>query len=292
MKIKKVICLLLTICVLGHSSLTFASEEIPLITNGEEALETDLLAEEPESIAEPVSVPPADDATIKLDGFCSADADGNISIPESGIFDFLFPEEIKGELVYRIGPGAFQGCEFFRIVAIPASVTEIGENAFADCANLERIILLGRSDDKDMLLGENWSGDAEVVFDLPSEVQEETEVLVEEEEKTDEESQEENISSETPLEENTAAPEESIQQDIGVTPEPSEGSEESTEENQEETPPVPDSSQDEEIPSESDLETEPPASDALPKEQVEVTEESSDETSEATAEAVPEITSE
>lgn len=195
MKIKKAICLILAVGVLGQTSLTLALEEIPVLSEEGKLVEEDLIVEE-----EPV-VAPVSNQLISLDGFSSADSEGNVSIPESGIFDFLFPEELKGEAIFRIGPEAFKGCSYFRTVAIPATVTEIGEGAFSDCETLERIILLGRSDDSDMILGDNWSGDAEVIFEFSEEEQEEPEAVVEEEETNENTTTEETISDETSSEE-------------------------------------------------------------------------------------------
>lgn len=44
-------------------------------------------------------------------------------------------------------------------------ITSIGDNAFADCQNLQCIILEGRSDDEDLTLGNNWAGNATVLFE-------------------------------------------------------------------------------------------------------------------------------
>ena len=147
MKIKKVLCLLLTITILGQTSLTLASEEISELSAVQPS-EVSVSEEEIPSDQEPQAEP----STLDLSTFVSTDDKGTVIIPESGIFDFLFPEEIGGESVYRIGPGAFKGCSYFQAIAIPVSITEIGEDAFANCPNLEKIILLGRADDQDITL--------------------------------------------------------------------------------------------------------------------------------------------
>ena len=161
MKIKKVLCLLLTITVLGQTSLTLASEEIPELSDEQPS---DLFVSVEEISSDQQSQ--TESSVLDLSIFVSTDDKGTVTIPESGLLDFLFPEEIDGESVCRIGPGAFQGCSYFRTIVIPVSITEIGEDAFADCPNLEKIILLGRADDQDLILGENWSGDAEVIYEL------------------------------------------------------------------------------------------------------------------------------
>jgi hypothetical protein len=94
------------------------------------------------------------------------DEDGTVALEEDALLDIVLPETIRGKPVQAIGAGAFQGCEIFRTVTIPACVTEIGENAFADCPGLEAIILEGRADAEGLTLGENWSGDAAVLFGL------------------------------------------------------------------------------------------------------------------------------
>jgi hypothetical protein len=97
----------------------------------------------------------------------SPDSDGTLLLEDDeALLDFVFPETIQGEPVQAIGAGAFQGCALFRTVTIPACVTEIGEDAFADCPNLQTIILADRTDAEDMILGENWSGGADVLFGL------------------------------------------------------------------------------------------------------------------------------
>jgi hypothetical protein len=97
----------------------------------------------------------------------SPDSDGTLLLEDDeALLDFIFPETIQGEPVQAIGAGAFQGCALFRTVTIPACVTEIGADAFADCPNLQTIILADRTDAEGMILGENWSGGADVLFGL------------------------------------------------------------------------------------------------------------------------------
>lgn len=93
----------------------------------------------------------------------ASDVNGNVDI-SSGIIDFLFPSEIRGEAVETIGPSAFRGLACFSSVTIPESVTTIGEYAFAECPNLSFIILEGRVDYEGMTVGEHWAGDAVVLF--------------------------------------------------------------------------------------------------------------------------------
>ncbi len=103
---------------------------------------------------------------LELDNPVEANEDGRVLIFDQAPIDFMIPEMINGEPVQRIGAGAFRGCEFFRTVVIPASVVEIGEYAFADCENLEQIILLGRSDLSDLTVHKHWSGGAEIIYGI------------------------------------------------------------------------------------------------------------------------------
>lgn len=99
----------------------------------------------------------------------AADVNGNVILGTSNevpLIDFIFPEYIDECQVKSIGDYAFKGCWVFKSVVIPLSVSAIGTEAFANCPNLERIILLGRADSSDMILGDHWSGNAEVIYGL------------------------------------------------------------------------------------------------------------------------------
>lgn len=97
--------------------------------------------------------------------YTTADDEGNIEIPEEGLIDFRFPEMVGETTLNTIAAESFMGCQYFKTVTIPAGITSIGDNAFADCQNLQYIILEGRSDDEDMALGTNWAGNATVLFE-------------------------------------------------------------------------------------------------------------------------------
>lgn len=122
--------------------------------------------------------PVVEEVEVELDNPIEADEDGTVAVFAGNPIDFIFPSEIQGQPVTIIGASAFKGCAYFKTITIPACIEEIGEDAFADCSNLEKIILLGRADTEDMTLGENWSGDAEVIYGLTS-VEEEIEELPE-----------------------------------------------------------------------------------------------------------------
>lgn len=97
--------------------------------------------------------------------YTTADDEGNIEIPEEGLIDFRFPEMVGETTLNTIAAESFMGCQYFKTVTIPAGITSIGDNAFADCQNLQYIILEGRSDAEDLTLGTNWAGDATVLFE-------------------------------------------------------------------------------------------------------------------------------
>lgn len=126
-------------------------------------------------VEEPVVAPVEEEPTIVYEQnpdlpvigkYTTADAEGNITIPESGQIDFRFPATVGDTELNSISASAFKGCQYFRTVTIPENITSIGDEAFAECENLQYIILEGRADAEDMSLGYNWSGDAEVIFEL------------------------------------------------------------------------------------------------------------------------------
>lgn len=158
MKCKKLIAGLAALAVLG----TATSAAYALGTNEMSTQDLPYKLENSEA-NEVIDVP------VELDQSGSLELDDSGLDDSSSLLDFVFPSSIQGTEVTTIGAGAFQGCELFRTVTIPESITEIGENAFADCPNLEYIILADRVDDEGMTLGENWSGDAAVIFELDNE---------------------------------------------------------------------------------------------------------------------------
>lgn len=126
-------------------------------------------------VEEPVVAPVEEEPTIVYEQnpdlpvigkYTTADAEGNIAIPESGQIDFRFPATVGDTELNSISASAFKGCQYFRTVTIPENITSIGDEAFAECENLQYIILEGRADAEDMSMGYNWSGDAEVIFEL------------------------------------------------------------------------------------------------------------------------------
>lgn len=134
-------------------------------------------AEEPTPVEQPTEQPviPSEKETVityeknpdlpVIDHYATVDDEGNIELPETGLIDFRFPETVGETTLNTIAAESFMGCKYFRTVTIPENITSIGDNAFADCQNLQYIVLEGRSDDTDLTLGANWSGEATVLFE-------------------------------------------------------------------------------------------------------------------------------
>ena len=169
MKGKAILALLLSVTLLGNLVLASATAA----DTGSTAVDVYTVAPDTELIVPPVEVPelkykrnPELDL-VDMDDLTTADEDGRIPLPEDDdLMSFLFPQYLGGNKITKIGASTFCDCPYFRTVIIPGGVTSIGANAFADCDNLEYIVLLSRADTSDMTLGENWAGDAEVVFAL------------------------------------------------------------------------------------------------------------------------------
>lgn len=64
-------------------------------------------------------------------------------LPEDGVL--VIPAEIGGKRVWCIGEGAFLGVTGLKRVIIPATVTQIGSEAFRDCADLLNAEFLGEA---------------------------------------------------------------------------------------------------------------------------------------------------
>lgn len=98
------------------------------------------------------------------------DEKGSIPIPQDGaLLNILIPEKIGETVLFAIGPNAFDGITCLRSITIPSTFTEIGEGAFANCSGLEYIVLQDRFDLEGLTLGENWNGNATVIFGLVQE---------------------------------------------------------------------------------------------------------------------------
>ena len=151
------IALLLSLCAVAFIPQAKALSDEEAITDKEETQESGFL-------------PNPNLVELGLDTPSFLDSNGSILIPEDGtLLDICLPESLGEDTLNIIAPGAFSGTSCLRSIALPASIREIGQNAFADCPSLEYIVLLDRFDLGGMNLGENWSGDATIVFGLVQE---------------------------------------------------------------------------------------------------------------------------
>lgn len=174
--------------------------EQPAETPAEEPVETPVEEEPPVTYEQNPDLP-------VIGKYTTADAEGNIEIPESGRIDFRFPAKVGDTELNSISASAFKGCQYFRTVTIPDNITSIGDEAFAECENLQHIIIEGRADAEDMSLGYNWSGNAEVIFELVAveQPQEEEEQPVENPDVTVPDQDDAQKGSETPSTDDTTA---------------------------------------------------------------------------------------
>lgn len=151
------IALLLSLCAVAFIPQAKALSDEEAITDKEETQESGFL-------------PNPNLVELGLDTPSFLDSNGSILIPEDGtLLDICLPESLGEDTLNIIAPGAFSGTSCLRSITLPASIREIGQNAFADCPYLEYIVLLDRFDLGGMNLGENWSGDATIVFGLVQE---------------------------------------------------------------------------------------------------------------------------
>ena len=168
MKHKKILSILMVGTMLCSASAVSAAE-VTAVDVGESAV-VDVVStvDDADPVAPVLEVSPEFEA-LALENPAMVDENGDLALPTDGsLLDFYFPTELNGNAITKIAENAFRGCPHFRTVLIDASMEEIGANAFADCLGMEQIVLLGRSDADDMILGENWSGDAELIFELVS----------------------------------------------------------------------------------------------------------------------------
>lgn len=107
---------------------------------------------------------------LGLDVSQMMDKKGSIPIPEDGtLLDILIPQKIGETELFAIGPNAFDGITCLRSITIPSTITQIGSEAFAKCFGLEYIVLKDRFNLDGLSLGENWNGNATVIFGLVQE---------------------------------------------------------------------------------------------------------------------------
>lgn len=100
---------------------------------------------------------------LGLENPCFVSKDGSVEIEEGVLIDLVLPKELNEEELTSVAARSFAGCPYIRSVVVPETILEIGESAFADCEFLETIFVIGHNAD-DLMLGENWNGNAEVVY--------------------------------------------------------------------------------------------------------------------------------
>jgi len=163
---------------------------------------------------EPVPAPTVvyEEVMPQLEHVAEVNENEQVVIPEDTLIDLILPDTLNGETITRIGEGCFRGCDVIRSVTIPATVTEIAADAFADCPYLEVIYFEGRADAEDLILGENWNGNAEVEFLLVAveEDEQKAETDTEQAEPSDEEAPADTPDASEPIEDGTA-PEDDVQ---------------------------------------------------------------------------------
>jgi len=155
-KQKLPITIALSAMLLAFAVLPTLAQESPATDAAKNSLETQKVQENKE--IEQADLPVLENAVTTA-------TDGSVELVDDDLLDFIIPSAINETAVTAIGDNAFFGCKLFRTVTIPAEITEIGAYAFAECPYLDLIILEGRVDTEGMILGKNWSGEAEVLFE-------------------------------------------------------------------------------------------------------------------------------
>ena len=147
MKMKHLLCALLAVAVMSTSAISsvMASESESKRPHSEYI------------VSEDTSI------NISLENPCSFNEDGSVEFSADELLDLILPKELNGETLTTIEEKSFAGCPYIRTVVVPETITTIGGDAFADCEFLKTIYVVGHTEN-DMTLGENWSGDAKVIF--------------------------------------------------------------------------------------------------------------------------------
>ena len=148
-----------------------AEAETPAAETSTEETSTEVETQEPKFMPNPRLV------ELGLDTPSFLDSNGSILIPEHGtLLDICLPESLGEDTINIIAPGAFSGTSCLRSITLPSSIMEIGVRqgegeytVFADCPNLEYIVLQDRFNLEGLTLGENWNGNATVIFGLVQE---------------------------------------------------------------------------------------------------------------------------
>ncbi len=147
MKMKHLLCALLAVAVMSTSAISsvMASESESKRTHSEYI------------VSEDTSI------NLSLENPCSFNEAGSVEFSTDELLDLILPKELNGETLTTIEEKSFAGCPYIRTVVVPETITTIGDDAFADCEFLKTIYVVGHTEN-DMTLGENWNGDAKVIF--------------------------------------------------------------------------------------------------------------------------------
>lgn len=148
MKLKRILCMLAAALVLSASAVC--------TTRAAEYTLADDVNVKTVAAKDPVEA-------LGLENPCEVDENGEVALKEGKLIDLILPELLDGQELTSISAESFAGCPYIRSVVIPETILEIGEGAFADCEFLETIYVIGHNE-KDLTLGEDWNGDAEVVY--------------------------------------------------------------------------------------------------------------------------------
>lgn len=154
MKMKHLLCALLAVTVMSTSAISSAIASEP---ENKKASGASGQTHSEYVVSEDTAI------NLSLENPCSFNKDGSVKFSTDELLDLILPKDLNGETLTTIEEKSFAGCPYIRTVVIPETITTIGDNAFADCKFLETIYVIGHAEDN-MTLGENWNGDAEVVF--------------------------------------------------------------------------------------------------------------------------------
>ncbi|NCC00811.1 MAG: hypothetical protein EOM34_09045 [Clostridia bacterium] len=167
MKLKRISVLLIAIVLMLYMlpgvKATEDSQEINLTTENA-LMESDGNEETNKYVINPQLI------ELGLDVPQMMDEKGSIPIPQDrALLNILIPQKIGETVLFAIGPNAFDGITCLRSITIPSTITQIGSEAFANCSGLEYIVLQDRFNLEGLTLGENWNGNATVIFGLVQE---------------------------------------------------------------------------------------------------------------------------
>ena len=165
MRLKRISVLLIAIVLMLYM--------FPGVKATEDSQETNLTTEDTSSNANEGTnkyIPNPQLIELGLDIPQIMDEKGSIPIPQDGaLLNILIPQKIGETVLFAIGPNAFDGITCLRSITIPSTITQIGSEAFAKCSGLEYIVLQDRFNLEGLTLGENWNGNATVIFGLVQE---------------------------------------------------------------------------------------------------------------------------